>query len=155
MGTDRRVAARHQQAPSRLAAARSPLLLAAASLAVIAAIAGSPLLLILWENPKGINWSRLGEIGQAYDGTSAILSAIALLGVAASLIIQARQSLNERVQHTLDRQFNLLNLVLEKPGLYGPLAGWPHDDDDTARQHVFMSMWINVLQMRYEMNTPD
>lgn len=120
---------------------------------MIAAIFFSPLLLILWERPKGINWNRLGDIGQTYDGTSAVLSAIALLAVAASLVIQARQSRHERVLHSLDRQFDLLNLVLERPNLYGPLVGWSDTSDGKVRQRVFVSLWINMLQMRYEMNT--
>jgi hypothetical protein len=137
---------------SRISGAGVPLLIAIAALAAVFAIAASPFLLVVWEKPKSIDWNRLGEIGQAYDGTSAMLSAIALLGVVASLVIQARQNRNDRVQHSLDRQFSLLSLVLERPGLYGPLAGWPHEDD-RARQYIFMSMWMNVLQMRFEMNT--
>jgi hypothetical protein len=138
---------------SRLSGAKVPLIISVAALVMVFAIATSPLLLIAWEKPKSIDWNRLGEIGQAYDGTSAVLSAIALIGVAASLAIQARQSRNDKVQHSLDRQFNLLNLVLERPSLYGPLAGWPHEDDDRARRYIFMSMWMNILQMRYEMRT--
>lgn len=137
---------------SGISGARVPFLITITALVAVFAIAASPLLLVAWEKPRSIDWNRLGEIGQAYNGTSAMLSAIALLGVVASLAIQARQNRNDRVQHSLDRQFNVLNLVLERPGLYGPLAGWP-EQDDRARQYIFMSMWMNVLQMRYEMNT--
>lgn len=144
--------ARRRLLRSRISGARIPFLITVAALLAIFAIVASPLLLAAWEEPKGIDWNRLGQIGQAYDGTSAILSAIALLGVAASLAIQARQNRNDRVQHSLDRQFDLLNLILERPDLYGPVAGWPHDGD-RARQHIFISMWLNVLQMRFEMGT--
>ena len=46
------------------------------------------------------NWVLLGNIGQAYGGVSALISAIALVGVVGSLLIQARQ-------HSLDRLMQL------------------------------------------------
>jgi hypothetical protein len=125
-----------------------------AILIAVAAIVVSPLLLTLWGGFKKINWTQLGNIGQAYNAASAVLAALALVGVVGSLIFQARQGRADRMQHARDRQFQLLNLVLENPALYGPmLSGWTATTDHEIRRSLFMHLWVNSLAMMYEMGT--
>jgi len=58
------------------------------------------------------DWVTLGNIAQAYGGFSALISAIALVGVVGSLLIQVRQ-------HSLDRSASILSFI----GRF--LAGFP------------------------------
>src|SRR5215469_12947531 len=58
----------------------------------------SPLLLRQIARIHGVNWTMLGNVGQTYGAASALLSAIALIGVSASLVIQGRQARNERLR---------------------------------------------------------
>jgi hypothetical protein len=130
------------------------LLIIGATLMIIAAIAVSPLLLTLWEEPKGINWNQLSNIGQTYSAASAVLAALALTGVAGSLVFQARQGRTESIQHTRDRQYQLLMLAMENPSLYGPiLGGWPAKTDDELRRFLFSGLWASGLRTAFEMNT--
>ncbi len=69
---------------------------AVAALAVVLLL--SPLVLDDIANSGGADWNRLSDIGAAYGFTSAIVSALALAGVAVSLVVQNRQARAEQVQ---------------------------------------------------------
>jgi Family of unknown function (DUF6082) len=73
----------------------------------------SPLLLRQLAQIKGIDWTELSNIGQTYGAVSAILSAVALIGITISLVIQARQARTERVRITRERQMELLRIILD------------------------------------------
>jgi hypothetical protein len=73
---DRSKTVKYRPWVSRLSGAKVALLISVAALVAGFAVAASPLLLIVWEKPKSIDWNRLGEIGQAYDGTSAVLKPV-------------------------------------------------------------------------------
>jgi hypothetical protein len=129
--------------------------MAAVTLATIILIAASPLLLLLWRKPKGVNWVQLSNIGQTYGGASAILAALALLGVSVSLLLQARQNRADRVQDARDRQFQFLNLVLEKPNDYAPMlmGVWPAKTGEELRTLLFVNLWTSMLRSMFETKT--
>jgi hypothetical protein len=52
----------------------------------------SPLLLAIADALLTVDWARLSEIGQSYTGVSALLSAVALVGVTISIRLQAKQT---------------------------------------------------------------
>jgi Family of unknown function (DUF6082) len=132
---------------------RAPLIVSA-TLVVVVLITISPLSLLLWSKDKGLNWSLLSNIGQTYNGASAVLAALALVGITASLIVQARQSRTDRIQQARDRQFQLQNLVLDSPALYGPiLSAWPAQTGDELRRLIFIGLWANNIQAMFEMGT--
>ena len=58
---------------------------------LLAIVAPSPLALTALLNFK-LNWSRLSSIGQTYGAVSALLSSLAISGIAISLLYQARDS---------------------------------------------------------------
>jgi uncharacterized membrane protein (Fun14 family) len=58
----------------------------------------SPVLLRQLGRISGIDWARLSNIGQTYGAASAVLSAIALIGISLSLLVQARQARDERIR---------------------------------------------------------
>jgi hypothetical protein len=136
---------------------------AALFLAAFTGIAGilslvliSPLLLRQLGRVNGIDWSRLSNIGQTYGAASAILSAVALIGVSLSLIVQARQARAERVRVVRERHMELLRIVLDAPDLYGPIIGelTPRAPDET-RQFLFATMWMNYARMGYQLGILD
>ena len=70
----------------------------AAYFAILFLIAGilslvliSPLYLRQLSQLRGIDWTKLSNVGQTYGAASAILSAVALVGISLSLLVQARQ----------------------------------------------------------------
>jgi hypothetical protein len=99
------------------------------------------------------DWLQLSNIGQTYGAVSAILSALALGGIIASLLYQARDSRNAHEQRTRTFQFELIKLELEDPSLMVATgAPWGVDiPSDTAslREFLYVQMWVSYLAGSY------
>jgi hypothetical protein len=131
---------------------------AGARLAALAAVAGilslvliSPLLLRQLGSIRGIDWARLSEVGQTYGAASAILSAVALIGVSLSLIVQARQAKAERIRVVRERHMELLRIALDAPDVYAPVIGKLPSTADNSRQFLFCTMWMNYSRMGFQL----
>jgi hypothetical protein len=109
----------------------------------------SPLLLRQLGRISGVDWARLSNIGQTYGAASAVLSAIALIGISLSLLVQARQARDERIRLVFERHVQLLSMVLERPDLYGPVMGFSAPAGIEARQYLFATMLMNYARMGY------
>lgn len=121
--------------------------------AVLFFILISPLLLRELSYAKGINWQQLSNVGQTYGASSAILSGIALIGVAFSLLIQNRQAKTERVRIVHDRHMEILQLTMSDPETYGPVAGMrinSTSDLERSRASLIALMWMNYARMGYQ-----
>src|SRR5215469_14491248 len=110
----------------------------------------SPILLRQLDRTRGINWPLLSNIGQTYGAASAILSAVALLGISISLLVQARQAKTERVRIMRERQMELLRITLDSPDIYGPIVGARGQSALDARRHIYITMWMNHARMNFE-----
>ncbi|WP_159079267.1 DUF6082 family protein [Plantactinospora sp. BC1] len=64
---------------------------------------------------SGDDYSRASDIGQAYGAASALLAALALLVVSASLAVQYGQFRYERIQAIHQRTEDLVKLAIENP----------------------------------------
>jgi hypothetical protein len=80
----------------------------------LCAVLFSPVLLWRANHLTAANWSILSNVGQAYGGISAILTALALIGVAASLLVQRQQADIARTQAIRAFQLQMLTLCLER-----------------------------------------
>jgi hypothetical protein len=69
-------------------------------------------------------WTIAGSLGEAYGAASAILSAIALLGVVGSLWYQARQNRMQQQQFVRSLQFDLFRMSIEDPTLRHAYGGF-------------------------------
>ncbi|MET7439144.1 DUF6082 family protein [Streptomyces sp. NPDC004082] len=128
--------------------------LVAVAAAVLAALLLSPFVLQDVAGSKGVDWNRLSQIGAAYGFTSAIVSALALAGVAGSLTVQNRQARAEQVQGIRGYYLELVRLELEDMALYQPVWG----DTDIAdpherKRHVYADLMMNYAWMGYEIGT--
>jgi hypothetical protein len=117
---------------------------------VFGLILGSPLLL---SHLGARDWNRLSQIGQTYGAASAIISALALGGVAVSLFVQAGQARAHQIQIVREYQLRLVQIVLDDPDIYLPC--WrpielPGLNLDGKRQHLFITLRINYALMGYE-----
>ena len=74
---------------------------------VLGLILLSPLLLRQIATLGGVDWTKLSDIGQTYGAASAILSALAVGGVAISLFLQANQGRANQVQMIREYQREL------------------------------------------------
>jgi hypothetical protein len=96
------------------------------------------------------DWDILGNIGQAYGGASAILSAIALIGVAGSLLLQTRQHSIDRMTAVRTQQGRIYDVVREDPALYWPAVGGHYDNDRSVRQRIMRIESLRYILAGYE-----
>lgn len=128
-------------------------LLAIAAIA-LAAVLLSPFVLEEISGSRGVDWNRLSQVGAAYGFTSAIVSALALAGVAVSLIVQNRQARAEQIQGIRGYYLELARLELEDMALFQPVWGVTDiADPDERKRHVYADLMMNYAWMGYEIGT--
>jgi Family of unknown function (DUF6082) len=99
------------------------------------------------------DWAQLSNIGQTYGAVSALLTPLALGGVVASLLYQARDSRNALEQTTRTLQFELIRMELDDPSLMTAL-GAPWDlaipsDSVSIREYLYVQMWVSFWGGNY------
>ena len=98
----------------------------AAAAALLLVVIFSPLALREFGNSTQTNWSQLSSIGQTYGAISALLTAMALIGVVASLLFQAREVRLAKEQAIRMFHHELIRMQLDDP-LYMAALGAPWD----------------------------
>ncbi|MFF9819015.1 DUF6082 family protein [Streptomyces sp. NPDC014006] len=100
--------------------------------------------------PANTDWGKLSDISQTYGAVSVVLSAIALAGVALSLLYQVRQTRTSNEQAIRDSHLELATLALSDPDL---LLAWSPPETPVAlkrhRQHVMASLALGELLQRF------
>ncbi|MBK3570632.1 DUF6082 family protein [Streptomyces sp. MBT62] len=128
-------------------------LVAAAALALTVVLL-SPFALEEFSDSKGVDWNRLSEVGAAYGFTSAIVSALALAGVAVSLGVQNRQARADQVQGIRSYYLELVRLELDDMALYQPVWGdTDFVDPHERKRHVYADLMMNYAWMGFEIGT--
>jgi len=124
-------------------------LVAAAAVALL-----SPFALEEISGSEGVDWNRLSQIGVAYGFTSAIVSALALAGVAVSLIVQNRQARADQVQGIRSYYLELVRLELDDMALFQPVWGTTDiADPHEQKRHVYADLMMNYAWMGFEIGT--
>jgi hypothetical protein len=121
-----------------------------AILVILAFIILSPITLGLLSGDAGY-WTRLGDIGQAYGAASALISVLALTGVAASLFFQARESKASRDQALRALHLDLMKMAMQDEvysDSWGPF--FDNDDHTEQRQHMYINLIIEHWRMMCE-----
>jgi hypothetical protein len=93
---------------------------------------------------------RMGQIGQAYGGISALLAGIAAGGVAAALLVQIRQFKLSQAQGMRMMQIDLMKMLIDNPELR-PLSPTYRGASKEARQRsIFTNLMFRYLELGYE-----
>jgi len=124
-------------------------LIASGLLAAVAAVLISPLMMVRLSSDN-LPWGQLADVGQAYGGASAILSAVALCGVVASLLTQRQQARQELAEMDREHHRDLIELALDNPEFLEVLdaktALGPY-----ARQELYLNLvlmyWLAVWEL--------
>ena len=122
-----------------------------ALVAVLALVVLSPIGM-QWVAGGQTDWSQLSNIGQAYGGISAILSTLAILGVAVSLILQNRQVRAEQLLTLRNRQLEIIKLSMEMPHL---VLRDPQRDDATVILDSHSNLWMQQWHLMWDLNLID
>lgn len=106
-----------------------------------AVILGMPLLMVAIADAR-LPWQRLADVGEAFGGVSALISAIALSGVVASLLFQQRQTRQQIADIDGQHHVELLKLAIDNPELIEVL------DSEVARgPHARHEIYANLTMM--------
>lgn len=104
-------------------------------------------------DPSSPDWEQLSWVGQTYGAASALLSVFALIGIAISLILQAREAKAAREQSLRAVHAELLQMAMDDEvyrRCWGPF--FASGDADAQRQHMYVNLIISNLQMRHELD---
>ncbi|SHN45928.1 DUF6082 family protein [Cryptosporangium aurantiacum] len=94
----------------------------------------------------GEDWELLGNVGQSYGSVAVILSAVALIGVSGSLFFQAEQIRSERIQATLDAQFELFRVAFEHPDLQDVWSPRTDFDSGEWRRAIYLNLIFKYFE---------
>lgn len=130
---------------------RSPVVVVGSSAAIVL-VAASPYALRAIALLPGMDWIKLGNVGQAYGAASALLSAIALVAVAYSVFLQAKEARASRRQAARGFHHELIRLALDDPGYLAALGG-PGGQIaySRARKGMYLNLWLAYWEMLFEL----
>lgn len=122
-----------------------------APLSFILVLASPFLILGMTNRIDDRDWERLSYVGETYGAIAAVLAALSLLGVAASLLLQARQVRVQLAQGARANLIDLVGLALDRPDL---AAGAPfgRTPDPAA---LYAGLWISHFATLYRLGASD
>lgn len=93
--------------------------------------------------------NRLGQIGEAYGGISALLSGLAVIGLLGALLLQIRQIKTSQAHSIRMMQIELMRMLIDDPSLRPPSAGAPIPTG-LRRRNIFTNLMFKYLEMGFE-----
>lgn len=107
-------------------------------------LASAPFILFALAPGQSDRWLEVSYIGQTYGGIAGALGALALVGVAVSLVLQVRESVANREQFQREIQRDLLFRAIDDPELRACLGPLPNSWGN-ARQHIYLNVLMSFL----------
>ncbi|SNY56406.1 DUF6082 family protein [Paractinoplanes atraurantiacus] len=100
---------------------------------------------------RPVDWRWLADVGQAYGGISAILSGLALCGIAGSLVLQWRQARLADAATRRAQQIELVKVSLSDPDLAFPVV--PGIPWSQLRRWMILNLWVSHWAMLWNTGT--
>ncbi|MFC3739236.1 DUF6082 family protein [Paractinoplanes deccanensis] len=103
------------------------------------------------------DWTRVGNIGQAYGAASSVLSALALAGVSLSVVMQARQNHVARVEAEKTLRVMMTKLAMSDDDLSQMWwSGVSSDSDAERKQMLYADLMLLQWQTAWQIGElPD
>jgi len=123
--------------------------LIAALVLFVVAVVSFPLVMVHFA-PREVEWGLLGQVGEAYGGISAVLSAAALCGVVASLTLQYRQHRAALLHNLGQRHYDLVRFTVENPAFAVSWGEDPSEENYKYRSfcNLIMTHWLTLWRVR-------
>jgi hypothetical protein len=113
-------------------------------------VALSPLALTALDDGDQVDWNRLAKIGETYGAVSAIVAAIALLGVMISLVIQAREMSQARKNARRAHHVELMRLAMDDPRYMEVWGPYLTDSFAAEGQYTYVNIVVAHWYSEYE-----
>ncbi|MER6275405.1 DUF6082 family protein [Streptomyces sp900105245] len=121
----------------------------AAGTAITLALTLAPVLILTFA-PSGADWGKLSDVSQVY---AAFLSAVAVLGVAAALVYQARQTALAHAESARVFHRELMTMTLNDPTF---MVCWAPNftafSIEEARQIIFTNLIVSEWFSQYQLH---
>ncbi len=117
-------------------------------LVAIGLVVGSPWALGVL-NGSDLDWARLSDIGQTYGTISAIVAAVALLGVVSSLIIQAREARAARLNAHRGYHAELMRMAMDDPRYMECWGPYLTETFDSESQFTYVNLIVSQWYAEY------
>jgi hypothetical protein len=129
-----------------------PAALVVVALIGVGALATAPILLTAIRG-QSKDWSELSDIATTYGAAAALLSVLALAGVAVSLVFQARETKASRDQALRTLHVDLLRMAMDNE-VYRRCWGdfFDSTDPDEQRAQMYVNMIFSHWEMMFELN---
>ncbi|MEX5636273.1 DUF6082 family protein [Parafrankia sp. FMc2] len=118
----------------------------------IGALAAAPLILTAARGQSN-DWNELGDIATTYGAAAALLSVLALAGVAVSLVFQARETKASRDQALRSLHVDLLRMAMDDE-VYRRCWGefFDSSDPEEQRAQLYVNMIFSHWELMFELN---
>jgi hypothetical protein len=113
-------------------------------------VALSPLALPALDDGGRADWNRLAKIGETYGAVSAIVAAIALLGVMISLVIQAREMSQARKNARRAHHVELMRMAIDDPRYMEVWGPYLTDTFAAEGQYTYVNIVVAHWYSEYE-----
>jgi len=124
--------------------------LSIAVLVVLVLVVLSPLALKQLGSLRGVNWAQLSNIGQTYGAASALLTGLALVGVAGSMVFQVRAIQVSREQASREHHAHLVEMASTDPVYQRCWAEEPAAfGTDRYRQQAYLNLIVSNWENEY------
>lgn len=133
-------------------AGRVVLLLAILLLVIVSVglVVVSPLALRALDSGSQVDWNRLSNIGQTYGAVSAIIAAVALLGVMISLVIQSREARAVRKSARRAHHVELMRMAMDDPRYMECWGPYVTDTFAAEGQYTYINLIVAHRYSEYE-----
>jgi hypothetical protein len=110
----------------------------------------SPLGLSALDSGSQVDWNRLSDIGQTYGAVSAIIAAVALLGVMISLVIQSREAKAARKNARRSHHVELMRMAMDDPRYMECWGPYVTENFAAEGQYTYINLVIAHWYSEYE-----
>jgi hypothetical protein len=110
----------------------------------------SPLALPALDRGDQVDWEWLSNIGQTYGAVSAIVAAIALLGVMVSLLIQGREVQQARKNARRGHHVELMRMAMDDPRYMEVWGPYLTDTFADEGQYTYVNLVVAYWFSEYE-----
>jgi hypothetical protein len=110
----------------------------------------SPFALRALDDDSQVDWNRLSNIGETYGAVSAVIAAVALLGVMISLFIQAREIKEARKNTRRALHVELMRMAMDEPGYMECWGPYLTESFTGERQYTYVNLVVAHWFSEYE-----
>lgn len=118
---------------------------------LVLAVLVSPFTMGLYLVVGGVDWPAVADVGQAFSMSSAILSGLALVGVAVTMRYQAMQTRVAQLEAIRTRHFELSKMVMDDPDKYGKYWGYGPEDAGLVVRDGYLNQVLNYTKAGFEL----